>query len=37
MLHTCDVRLLMLDVAHNTVRNMVVTWVAWVLCEEEEA
>jgi hypothetical protein len=25
--------LLMLDVAHNTNRNMVATWVAWVLCQ----
>jgi hypothetical protein len=40
MLQTCDVgfasrrigrRVLMLDVARNTGRNMVTTWVAWVL------
>jgi hypothetical protein len=28
--------LLMLDVARNTGRNMVATWVTWVLCPGEE-
>jgi hypothetical protein len=33
MLQTCDVGLLMLDVALNTDCNTVTTWVAWVLCQ----
>jgi hypothetical protein len=26
----------MLDVTRNTSRNMIATWVAWVLCQGEE-